>query len=171
MLVEDLARSIINDTFNGGEMCASRAMVMETDAVKVRTTVLMMRVGSVIRDKKLADKELVGEEMIFIGYRGNIADKDFFGSQDECRELFLNAKASGDTELAVQKRTFKSCIEWTNSMESLRQYTDDIAVERANHLVSAFTQYRSYVNAGDYQVAEPVLPMEVIAAYVFTPKI
>ena len=35
----------------------------------------------------------------------------------------------------------------------------------------AFSKYRSYVSASEYQVVEPVLPMDVIAAYVFIPKI
>ena len=43
-------------------------------------------------------------------------------------------------------------------------------MERANHLVDAFTQYRTYLNAAEYQVVEPVLPMDMIAAYVFLPK-
>jgi hypothetical protein len=38
-------------------------------------------------------------------------------------------------------------------------------------LVESFTMYRTYLEAKEYQVVEPVLPMDVIAAYVFIPKI
>ncbi len=170
VFVEDLSRGVVNDSVNGGELAASRAMVYETEAVKTRTTILMMRVRSVIRDKKQSDRELVGEEMIFVGYRGNIEKHDFL-TQDEARELFLNAKASGSTDITSQKMLFTRAMQWTENLKEFRSHTDEIALERASHLVDAFSRYRSYVAATDYQVVEPVLPMDVIATYLFIPKL
>lgn len=167
--VEDLSRAVVNDTVNGGELAACRAMVMETDSVERRTTILLMRVRSVIRDKKRADRELVGEEMLFFGYRGKIEDHDFL-SQDEAARLFLDTEATGSSDLATQQLLLSRSIQWTENEESLREHTDAQAIERAAHLVEAFTQYRHYLNAAEYQVVEPVLPMDVIAAYVFIPK-
>lgn len=168
--VEDLSRGVVNDTINGGALAACRAMVMETSNVQTKTTVLMMRVRSVIRDKKQSERELVGEEMIFIGYRGNIEAHDFL-TQDEARNLFLESKASGSIDLIAQKSLLTKSIQWTIDEQELRKHTDEIALERASHLVDAFSKYRSYVSASEYQVVEPVLPMDVIAAYVFIPKI
>ncbi|MCQ2213053.1 MAG: DEAD/DEAH box helicase [Bacteroidaceae bacterium] len=168
--VEDLSRGVVNDSINGGDLAACRAMVMETSEVKKRTSILLMRVRSVIRDKKITERELVGEEMIFIGYRGKIEDHDFL-SQEESRELFLNAQASGSVDIAAQKNILTRATEWANDEATLRLHTDDIAMERASHLVEAFTKYRTYLKASEYQVVEPVLPMDVIAAYVFIPKI
>jgi hypothetical protein len=167
--VDDLSRGVVNDSINGGSLAASRAMVMTTKDVTTKTTILLMRVRSVIRDKKIKSRELVGEEMIFIGYRGNIENHDFL-PQDECRELFLNAQASSNTDMLSQKQIFSRSIDWIYDLETLRKHTDDIAAERANNLVNAFTQYRNYVSANEYQVVEPILPMDVIAAYVFIPK-
>jgi superfamily II DNA or RNA helicase len=168
--VEDLSRGVVNDTINGGDLAACRAMVMETTTVQKKTTVLMMRVRSVIRDKKQPEQELVGEEMIFIGYRGDIEVHDFL-SQEEARSLFLESKASGSLDLLSQKTILNKSIQWTMDEQELRKHTDEIALERASHLVDAFSQYKSYVNASEYQVVEPVLPMDVIAAYIFIPKI
>ena len=168
--MEDLSRGVVNDTINGGELAACRAMVMETSAVQKKTTVLMMRVRSVIRDKKQSERELVGEEMIFIGYRGNIDAHDFL-TQEEARGLFLESEASGSLDLLSQKSILSKSIQWTLDEEELRKHTDEIALERASHLVDAFSKYRSYVSTSEYQVVEPVLPMDVIAAYVFIPKI
>ena len=170
VFVEDLSRGVVNDTINGGDLAACRALVIETDDVNIRTSILLMRVRSVIRDKKATDRELVGEEMIFVGYRGNIERKEFL-SQDECLELFLNVKASGNIDLVSQKNIFRKAIQWINREETLRLHTDEIAEQRAQHLVSAFSQYRTYLSSSEYQVVEPVLPMDVIAAYVFIPKI
>ena len=61
-------------------------------------------------------------------------------------------------------------MKWSSTEEGLRKHTDGVAMERANHLVEAFTQYRTYLNAAEYQVVEPVLPMDMIAAYIFLPK-
>jgi len=169
VFVEDLSRAVVNDTINGGDLAASRAMVMQTGDVSVKTTILLMRVRSVIRDKKETSRELVGEEMIFFGYRGDINRHDFL-SQDESKLLFLAAQASGNIDSLSQKAIFNSEMRWASTEEGLRKHTDDVAMERANHLVEAFTQYRTYLNAAEYQVVEPVLPMDMIAAYIFLPK-
>ncbi len=169
VFVEDLSRGVVNDTVNGGPLAASRAMVMETADVKVRTTVLLMRVRSVIRDKRDIGREVVGEEMIFFGYHGNVESHDFL-DQDECKLIFLAAKASGSIDATSQARLFSSSLSWAQDEAGLRAHTDAVALERAGHLVDSFTQYRTYLNTAEYQVVEPVLPMDMIAAYVFIPK-
>ena len=169
VFVEDLSRAVVNDTINGGNLAASRAMVMQTADVSVKTTILLMRVRSVIRDKKETDRELVGEEMIFLGYRGDINKHDFL-PQEECKTLFMAAQASGNLDPLSQKMIFNDELKWSRDEAGLRKHTDDVAMERANHLVDAFTQYRTYLNASEYQVVEPVLPMDMIAAYIFLPK-
>lgn len=85
--VEDLSRSVVNDTINGGDLGACRAMVIETDKVDMVTTVLLMRVRSVISETKHSDNQLVGEEMIFFGYKGKVDNHDFI-SEAECQNLF-----------------------------------------------------------------------------------
>jgi len=164
-----LSRKVVNDTVNGGELAAARAMVMETDAVERRTTVMLMRVRSVIKDTKRPDRELVGEEMIFIGYRGKI-ENHYFLTQEECKSLFFGARASGNLDMLTQSNHFKSMTEWCHDRDELKTHTDAVALERASRLVEAFSQYRTYLAADEYQVVEPVLPMDVIAAFVFIPK-
>ena len=144
-------------------------MVMQTADVSVKTTILLMRVRSVIRDKKETDRELVGEEMIFFGYRGTLEKHDFL-TQEESKILFMAAQASGNIDALSQKAIFNAELQWSSDEAGLRKHTDDVAMERANHLVDAFTQYRTYLNAAEYQVVEPVLPMDMIAAYIFLPK-
>lgn len=168
-LVEDLSRAVVNDTINGGELAAARALVLETEMVETPTTVMLMRVRSVIKDKKVYDRQLVGEEMIFIGYRGKIDRHDFL-TQEECSSLFFEAKASGNIDAGTQALAFRQRTEWINDETLLRNHTDDIALERANRLVESFAKYRTYIAADEYQVVEPVLPMDIIAAFVYLPK-
>lgn len=169
-LVEDLSRAVINDSLNGGELAAARAMVLETDMVKNPTTVMLMRVRSVIRDKKILSRELVGEEMIFIGYRGRIEQHDFL-TPEECKQLFFEAKATGNVPPEVKAITYRKNTAWFNDEATLRSHTDSIALERANNLVDSFARYRTYLAGDAYQVVEPVLPMDVIAAFIYLPKV
>ena len=117
--VETLSRNVINDSVNGGDLAACRAMVIETADVSIRTTIMMMRVRSVIRDKKQNDHELVGEEMIFVGYRGNIENHEFL-PQEDCKLLFLEATASGNTDIVSQKQhLLERAIDWTYDINTL----------------------------------------------------
>lgn len=168
--VEDLSRGVVNDTINGGLLGACRAMVIETDMVDTATTILLMRVRSVISETKQKDHQVVGEEMIFLGYKGKIENHDFI-SDEECRKLFLESRATGDIEIAAQRTAFNRRLEWVENENTLREHTDDIALERANNLVRSFAQYRTYLTEAEYQVVNPVLPMDVIAAYVYMPKL
>ena len=170
VFVEDLSRGVVNDTINGGPLAACRAMVMETDKVNIATTVLLMRVRSVISETKHSDRQLVGEEMIFFGYKGKMENHDFI-PEKECRQLFLESQATGDIDLVTQRNMFNRRLQWVNDESALRQNTDDIATERANHLVQSFAQYRTYLSEAEYQVVKPVLPMDVIAAFVYMPKV
>ena len=169
IFVEDLSRGVMNDTINSGNLAACRAMVLETDAVSIKTTVLLMRVRNVIRDKRSTARQIVGEEMIFFGFRGGMDNRDLL-EQEECSSLFLNAKASGNLDISSQKALFNSTISWIQSNQDLHTYTDETAINRANRLVESFTRYRTYLSTSEYQVVEPVLPMDVIAAYIFIPK-
>lgn len=170
IFVEDLSRGVVNDTINGGGLAACRAMVMTTNQVTKLTTVMLMRVRSVISETKHDDRQMVGEEMIFFGYRGRIENHEFI-SDEECRQLFLEVKAAGDVDIITQRMRYQSSLEWVNDETTLREHTDDIALERANKLVQAFAQYRTYLAATEYQVVRPVLPMDVIACYVYLPKV
>lgn len=170
VFVEDLSRAVVNDTINGGDLGACRGMVIQTDKVQTVTTVLLMRVRSVISEAKHSDRQLVGEEMIFLGYKGKVENHDFL-PEEECRSLFLESQATGDIDLVTQRNTFKRRLEWVADETTLRRHTDDIATERANNLVRSFAQYRTYLSEAEYQVVRPVLPMDVIAAFVYMPKV
>lgn len=170
VFVEDLSRAVVNDTINGGNLGACRGMVIQTDKVQTVTTVLLMRVRSVISEAKHSDRQLVGEEMIFLGYKGKVENHDFL-PEEECRSLFLESQATGDIDLMTQRNTFKRRLEWVADETTLRRHTDDIATERANNLVRSFAQYRTYLSEAEYQVVRPVLPMDVIAAFVYMPKV
>lgn len=167
--VEDLSRGVVNDSINGGDLGACRAMVMQTNMVDTVTTVMLMRVRSVISEEKHSDNQLVGEEMLFLGFKGNVDRHDFI-TDGQCRELFLKSEAAGNTDIIYQTNIFDRQLRWTNDEETLRQHTDEFALERAEELVNSFLRFRNYMSdKKKYKVVKPVLPMDVIAAFVYTP--
>lgn len=193
-IVEYLSRRVINDTLNAkvvqneaGEQCLStqgrefiscRALVVQTSLVKTRTTVLMLRVRNVISDIKNPERKLVGEEMVFMGYEGAIEDQELL-LPDEARDLVLSLNKDKDLQgneisfapvlKSLQVTSFNGVTQWLQDEAQLRKYTDDMGLQRAKHLVQSFVQYRNFDNCPEYKVVEPVLPMDVIAAYVFLP--
>lgn len=184
-IVDYLSRKVINDTLNSKverdpnigkniikhEKCefrTCRAAHILTHDVNIRTTVLMLRVRSVIRDRDHHERELVGEEMIFMGYEGEIEDNNFLDPQ-RAKELFLNAKAAKNSTDIQQRQDFKDLLGWTNNECDVHKYTDQLALERAQKLVDSFAQYRKYEQSPEYQVVEPVLPMDIVAAYIYVP--
>ena len=167
-LVENYARAMVNDTVNGGDMSANRAMVTVTDRVKVPTTVILMRVRSVIRPVDKSNREIVGEEMIFFGYQRTIEKEQFIDNQ-QCRDLFFNARSKEDLPIGEQRQLFDRYTSWVRDEKTLRQHTDALALAKAQELVEAHKQYRTYLQGENYMVVEPVLPMDVIACYVYLP--
>ena len=55
------------NTFNRRDKHAARAAVVRTDAVEIKTTILLFRVRNVIEARKL-DHQIVAEEMMVWGY-------------------------------------------------------------------------------------------------------
>ena len=172
-LVDYLSRKTVSDSVSREKsgLAKARALVMATAAVQQTTTVMLMRVRSVISDLKQADRELVGEEMLFIGYRGSIEERQFI-DKNECKKLFLEADAAGNLSQAQRIELFHQQAHWIESEEQIKNYTDNFALERAQALISSFNQYRSYVPdaPAKYQVVKPVLPMDVFAVCIFVPE-
>lgn len=169
-LVEDLARTVIDDTMQGtGPLAAARAMVMTTAEVSTKTTVLLLRIRSVICERRREQHQMVGEEMLAFGYQGRIDDHHIL-DPDAALQLFLAAHAAADTEPAVQSRVYDQDIRWTHDTATLRCHTDHTATQRAQHLADLFSSYRHYVEGKPYKVVEPVLPVDIIAAYIYLPS-
>lgn len=184
-IVDYLSRKVINDTLNpkieqdpnsgksiikheSCEFRTCRAAHILTHDVNIRTTVLMLRARSVIRDRDHHERELVGEEMIFMGYEGEIEDNNFLDPQ-RAKELFLNAQADKNSTDIQQRQDFQELLSWTNNECDVRKYTDQLALERAKKLVDSFAQYRKYEQSPEYQPVKPVLPMDIVAAYIYVP--
>ena len=162
--VEQLCQLVLANTISRRGKHAARSAVIRTDAVSIKTTVLLFRVRNVIETRK-QDHQIVAEEMMVWGYRGTGSDGDFLTSS-EAKELLMTAQPTAN--LTPQARS--SFLEnECQQLENLREQFDRVAEERSQHLVDAHERFSKLMDRKRFQVVHPVLPMDIIGVYVLLP--
>lgn len=166
---EHLSQHIINGALQRKNGCAARAAVIRTVAVQQKTTLFQFRVRNVIAEQP-GNKEIVAEEMWLWGYHGGIRQQQFIG-KEEALKLLMGSGATQNMEKPEQAYWLNEEMEWVFDEKTFRSFTDGVALERANHLVTMHTKVRSMVGGTKYKVVEPVLPMDVLGIYILLPEI
>ena len=164
-LVEQLCQIVLAHSISGDRFRAARAAVLRTPAVETVTTLLLFRCRNVIEEKKSSGHQLVAEEMLLWGYRGEPADNDFL-APEEARPLLDSARAQGDITPERGARLIESRL---SSLDSLREKFDAIAESRSKNLVEAHERFSALVEKSAFGVVYPVLPMDVLGIYVLVP--
>jgi len=167
--VEHMSQTIINNALNSMDHSAARAAVLRTAAVKEKTVLFQLRVRNVIAEQP-SNKEIVAEEMWLWGYRGTLAEKRFM-DKGEAMILLLTAQASQNLELPEQQYWLNEEMIWVKDEIAFRKNTDEVALERANHLVNAHMRFKNLVSGNKFKVVEPILPMDVLGVYILLPII
>lgn len=165
-LVERLCQIVLAHSIERGRFRAARAAVLRTPDVAVPTTLLMFRCRNVIEEKRSQGHQLVAEEMLLWGYRGQPSDGDFLTS-DEARRLLVDARPSGDLTPDRAAREIESRIV---ALPELRPAFDALAEERCQHLVDAHERFSSLVEKKRFGVVYPILPMDVLGVYLLMPS-
>jgi superfamily II DNA or RNA helicase len=157
-----IAESRLPDTKFG----VSRASVIRTSQVETTTTVALFRVRNVI--ESVATKEqIVAEELHLWGYRGEPDDGDTL-DEKVCMEM-LNLKADGEVVEIERQEYFNDALSEILDVEELR---NQLARKQANKLIEAHDRFRQAVKSKrQYQVVEPILPMDIMGIYVFVPNV
>ena len=163
--VEQLCQLVLAGSLNRDELSASRASALRSASVAKSTTLLLFRVRNVIEEKKKTS-QLVAEEMLIWGYRGDPADNDFL-SPKEARDLLQSARPAGE-ELTSERRQ-RLIIEAAATTDQLRPQFDLLAEDRCKQLVEAHERFCELVDKRRYQVVYPVLPMDILGIYVLLP--
>lgn len=142
----------------------ARASVIRTKEVQKKTTVVQFRVRNVIEEQK-RQNQIVAEEMLLWGYEGNPSERQFL-AHDKTKGLLLHAEASENVPFEEQKYWLQ---EELSALRELHQAFDEVAVQRAHHLVEAHERFRKAVGGAKYRAVEPVLPMDVMGIHVLLP--
>lgn len=168
LFTEHLSQTIINSSLLGVQNSAARAAVLRSKDVNSKTAIFQLRVRNVIAEQP-SRKEIVAEEMWLWGYRGDISEKQII-TKDLAMELLFRSGISANLELPEQAYWLNKEMEWVNSETTFRMHTDEVAIERANHLVEAHGRFKKLVSGNKYKVVEPVLPMDVLGIYILLPE-
>ncbi|HQX52395.1 MAG TPA: C-terminal helicase domain-containing protein, partial [Planctomycetaceae bacterium] len=163
--VEQTCQLVLANTINRRGKHAARSAVIRTNAVTIKTTILLFRVRNVI-ESKMHDHQIVAEEMMVWGYRGSGSEGDFLTSL-EGKDLLMSAQPTAN--LTPQART--SFLEnELSQFDRLQQQFDKVAEERSQHLVEAHERFSKLMDRKKFQVVHPVLPMDVIGVYILLPE-
>lgn len=166
-LVESISRLIVADSIAATPNYAiSRASVVRTKDVAIKTTIIIFRVRNVIEESRKANR-LVAEEILLWGYRGNFEDNDTL-SQTEAQQLLYSAKSSAN----INKYASWDFIE--HELANVKKHSEiinNLAIERAKLLVEAHERFRKAIGGKKYSPVEPVLPMDLMGIYILVPEI
>jgi superfamily II DNA or RNA helicase len=144
----------------------ARASVIQTRAVQAKTVIVQLRIRNVIQERT-GGKQLVAEEMLLWGLQGQDGDQTIL-SHNEAKALLTDAKPSAN--LSRQSQEYWLTQELA-SLDKVRPVQDNIAMQRAEHLVETHERFRSLVGGSRYKVVEPVLPPDVMGIHILLPHI
>jgi superfamily II DNA or RNA helicase len=165
--VEQLCRHIMARSLERAEHgAAARAAVIRTPLVATKTTLLLFRCRNVIGERK-GPARIVAEEMLVWGYRGSPADGQFL---DAAEAMLLLDTALPATPMTPQSQGNFLEAELT-LLPSLRAEFDRVAEHRSKHLVEAHERFSRFFRPGKFEVVYPVLPMDILGAYILLPDL
>ena len=162
--VEQLCQLVMANTLARMDKRAARAGVIRTRQVVTKTTLLLFRCRNVIRERK-GTHQVVAEEMILWGWRGTPQQKEFL-SYSEAKDLLVAARAASDLTIQARGNFLENELKLLGSLKS---EFDTVAEERSKKLVEAHERFSSLMGTGHFQVAYPVLPMDILGVYVLLP--
>jgi len=166
--VEQLSQYLLNDALlsNEHKKILARASVITTNKVKDKTTIYQLRVRNIIGEKA-GTKQIVAEEMILWGYKGNLNEKLFL-SQDEAKLLLEEAYPIVDMSAQRQSLLIEKEI---NSIDSISGLFKDVVKQRSEKVIEAHERFRKLLSGRKYKVVEPVLPPDILGIYVLLPEL
>jgi superfamily II DNA or RNA helicase len=166
VFVEQLCRLLMANALGGrAPKGPARAAVIRCREVKIKTTLLLFRVRNVIEEKQ-GRNQFVAEEMLLWGYRGSPSDNDILDAA-EVKALMADALPSANLTDQARAGFLESELE---TVAELGKAFDAIALQRAESLIDAHERFRKVLGGKRFRVVEPVLPMDVLGAYILLPE-
>ena len=166
--VEHLNQYLLNNALirNEHQKLIARTAAIVTDKVKLKTAIYQLRVRNIISEKA-GSKQIVAEEMILWGYKGNLNQKSFL-TQEEARVLLEEAFPLQDIS---KQRQIASIESEFNSLDILNEIFKDVVRQRSEKLIEAHDRFRKLLGGRRYKVVDPVLPPDVLGIYVLLPMV
>lgn len=173
-LVDTLCQLLISEAMNDkGDYRVSRSSVIRTSTVAKRTTVILLRVRNVIKSLN-TQTQIVAEELILRGFAGEPPENpaDWLDEED-CMSL-LQTQATGEVPAGEKRQLL---VDATEDLEDAADTLNQLARNRAVHLIEAHNRFSKQTTGSgrkttaSYEPVEPILPMDIMGIYVFTPDL
>jgi hypothetical protein len=167
-LVEHLSQMVLANALypEGNRFHVGRSSVLRTSAVKQMTVIAEFRVRNVIATLQ-GKQELVAEEMVLWGWQGGADDAANYLNLEQAKNILDQASPSANVNPAEQAYWLDEALVTLNRLSSV---FENLALERAAHLVEAHERFREALDKGHrFKVVEPVLPMDLLGLYVLIP--
>lgn len=166
--IEQLCQEIMNEAFDVEDDTFTRLAVVRTDQIEVKTTLILLRVRNVISKRK-EKNELVAEEMLLWGYRGDPFDRNEL-SATEAKNLLNQIRAVENVDIPEQKYFVREELTDFDS-DRMNEVLQHLTAGRTEKLIEAHDRYHEAVGGGRYIGVEPVLPPDVIGMYILLPAV
>ena len=165
IFVEQMCQYLVANSLNSKtEYGPARSAVIRCGDVNIKTTLLLFRVRNVIEEKQ-GRNQFVAEEMLLWGYKGSPSDNDIL-DRNEVEKMMAHAVPSTNITDQAKAGFLESELE---SISELGDEFDKIALQRAEILIQAHERFRKVMGGKKYRVVEPVLPMDLMGAYILLP--
>jgi superfamily II DNA or RNA helicase len=161
-----LAEYLLNSALQseGNRNIAARCGVIRSRDVDAVTTLLLLRIRFLIKDKKF-EKSSFAEECIVAGFRGSGASETWI-SKEEAEDIFEKAAPSENISDSDKKYWVNTAL---NSFESINKKLGELSRERANALLESYERVRKTIKSGQVSV-EPLMPVDVLSLSIIVPK-
>lgn len=169
-LVEGLAGWVIDQALDrsnrDAKPVAARCGFISTSSVDLRTTLLVVRFRYHLKNKIQQDGTILCEEIVTLACTGPSDSPQWLAEEDA--EKLLSARA----EANLLESAIKQQIDLlTTALPKLRESLAPVAKQRAILQLEAHERIRqSLKNKGRTEV-EPVLPVDILGAFVLMPKL
>lgn len=166
-IVENLGTYVLNTALDLEiDGVARRCGVVRTEAVDVRTTLLLVRFRyHIITHSKGAAVPLLAEDARLLGFAGAPGNAQWL-ARAKAEEL-LGAVPSGNVS-SDQAAQFISLV--LDHVSDLDGHIQDVAEERGEELLAAHTRVRAAAKAkGTRHSVKPHLPADILGIYVYLP--
>ena len=143
----------------------ARASVIQTDKVKVKTTIIQFRVRNVIKEVQ-SKMENISEEMYLWGFEGSNPDSQPL-DYAACKQLLFEAQSDRQLSLERQQSELENQLKL---FEGRKEQFIKLAEERAIALKDAHGSFKELVGGRRYEAVYPILPPDILGVYVFIPQ-
>ena len=165
IFVEQLCQLVMANTVAGEGKRAARAAVIRSRQVETKTTFLLFRCRNVIQQGK-GGHQIVAEEMILWGWRGIPKDCEYI-NHEQSRALLGEARASSNLSPEARASFLEN---ETGLLAQMEGAFKELAEEQSKRLVAAHERFSALMDKQRYQVAYPILPMDLMGIYILLPE-